>query len=51
MTLEALNLLKDEFRLAALASRTIRERITVLDLAAHTGVLEDATAAAMELLT
>ncbi len=51
MTLEALNLLKDEFRLAALASRTIRERITVLDLAAHTGVLEDATAAALELLT
>ncbi|NQT70496.1 MAG: hypothetical protein HQ552_13070, partial [Desulfobacteraceae bacterium] len=51
MTLEALNLLKDEFRLAALASRTIRERITVLDLAAHTGVLEDATATALELLT
>ena len=51
MTLEALNLVKDEFRLAASASRTIRERITVLDLAAHTGVLEDATAAALELLT
>ena len=51
MTLAALNLSKDEFRLAALASRTIRERITVLDLAAHTGVLEDATAEALELLT
>lgn len=51
MTLESLNLSKDEFCLAALSARTIRERITVLDISAHTGVLEDATEETLELLT
>lgn len=51
MTLESLNLSKDEFRLAALSARTIRERITVLDISAHTGVLENATEETLELLT
>lgn len=40
MTLEALRLSKAEFLLAALSARAIRERITVLDLAAHAGILE-----------
>ena len=40
MTLEALDLSEDEFLLAALSARTIRERLTVLDLAAQLGVLE-----------
>ena len=42
MTLESLDLSKDEFLLAALSARTIRERLTVLDLAAQLGVLEAA---------
>ncbi|MCD6186782.1 MAG: iron-containing alcohol dehydrogenase [Desulfuromusa sp.] len=48
--LEAFRLSKDEFMLAALNSRAIRERITVLDLAAHAGVLEAAAADALQLL-
>ena len=48
--LEAFRLSKDEFMLAALNSRAIRERITVLDLAAHAGVLEVATEDALQLL-
>ncbi len=48
--LEAFRLSKDEFMLAALNSRAIRERITVLDLAAHAGVLEAATEDALHLL-
>lgn len=48
--LEAFRLSKDEFILAALNSRAIRERITVLDLAAHAGVLEAATEDALQLL-
>jgi len=51
MTLESLNLSKDEFRLAALSARTIRERITVLDIAAQAGVLEEATRETLGLLT
>lgn len=42
MTLPSLGIAEDEFRLAATCARAIRDRITVLDLAAHTGVLEDA---------
>ncbi|MDX2494916.1 MAG: iron-containing alcohol dehydrogenase [Desulfuromusa sp.] len=48
--LDAFRLTKDEFILAALNSRAIRERITVLDLAAHAGVLEAATEDALQLL-
>ena len=50
MTLSSLNLMPDEFMLAARNARTIRERITILDLAAHTGVLEAAAEEALELL-
>ncbi|MCW9049735.1 MAG: hypothetical protein OQK50_05325 [Deltaproteobacteria bacterium] len=40
-SLAAFDLTRDEFMLAGLNSRTIRrERITVLDFAAHAGVLE-----------
>jgi len=48
--LEAFRLTEDEFILAALNSRAIRERITVLDLATHAGVLEAATEDALQLL-
>ncbi|MEA3544480.1 MAG: iron-containing alcohol dehydrogenase [Thermodesulfobacteriota bacterium] len=48
--LEAFRLSQDEFILAALNSRAIRERITVLDLAAHAGVLEAAAEDALQLL-
>ncbi len=48
--LEALQLSKDELMLAAINSRAIRERITVLDLAAHAGVLEAAAEDALQLL-
>ena len=41
-SLKSFNLDKTEFRLAALNCRAIRNRITVLDFAAHAGVLEDA---------
>lgn len=50
LTLEAMNLRPDEFRLAALNARTIRERITVLDLAAQAGVLEAAVEEVITLL-
>ncbi len=49
-SLDAFRLTEDEFVLAALNSRAIRERITVLDLAAHAGVLEAATEDALQLL-
>ena len=42
MTLDSLRLSKAEFIQAALTARTIRERITVLDLAAHGNILEAA---------
>lgn len=48
--LEAFRLTEDEFLLAALNSRAIRERITVLDLAAHAGVLEAAAKDTLQLL-
>lgn len=51
MTLGALDLTADEFLLAARNARTIRERITVLDLAAHAGVLEEAAQETLVLLT
>ncbi len=51
MTLAALNLSQEEFRLAAMTARVIRERITVLDIAAHAGVLQEAAEEALASLT
>ncbi len=51
MTLESLRLSESEFIQAALAARTIRERITVLDLAAHAQILEAAAAETAALLS
>ncbi len=48
--LKAFRLTKEEFLLAALQSRAIRDRITVLDLAAHAEVLELAAEDALKLL-
>jgi len=50
LTLTALNLSVEEFLLAATTARAIRERITVLDIAAQAGVLETAAADALVLL-
>ena len=50
MTLESVGMATDEYILAAETARTIRERITVLDVAAHCGVLQDAARRAAELL-
>lgn len=50
ISLAGLNLPEDEFRLAADQARTIRERFTVLDLAAHCGALPRATEAALAYL-
>jgi glycerol-1-phosphate dehydrogenase [NAD(P)+] len=51
MTLESLNISKDEFLLAALSSRTIRERITILDISAHAGILKEAAEDVIGLLS
>ncbi len=51
LTLAALNVPHSEFLLAVETARTIRDRITVLDLAAHAGVLKDAAQDALSLLT
>lgn len=48
--LEAFRLSQEEFLLAAINSRAIRDRITVLDLAAHAQVLDLAAADALQLL-
>ncbi len=48
--LESFDLSKEEFLLAAINSRAIRDRITVLDLAAHAQVLELAAEDALQLL-
>lgn len=50
VSLAGLAIPKEEFRLAAAQARTIRERFTVLDLAAHCGVLAQATEAALAFL-
>ena len=50
LNLKALDLGEDEFMLAARTAGTIRERITVLDIAAQAGVLEDAAADALALM-
>ncbi|GAB4171455.1 MAG: hypothetical protein Tsb0017_21710 [Geothermobacteraceae bacterium] len=49
-TLEAFDLSAEEFLLAALNARAIRERITVLDLADHAGELEAAAEESLRLL-
>jgi glycerol-1-phosphate dehydrogenase [NAD(P)+] len=51
MTLPSLGISEDEFYLAATSSRTIRDRITVLDIAAHAGILEDAAKETIEILS
>jgi glycerol-1-phosphate dehydrogenase [NAD(P)+] len=51
MTLESLNISKDEFLLAAISSRTIRERITILDISAHAGILNEAAEEVIALLS
>ena len=50
MTFEALNISENEYMLGALSARTIRERITVLDIAAQAGVLESAARESMRLM-
>ena len=51
LTLPSLEISKDEFYLAATCARTIRDRITVLDLAAHAGLLEEAARETIERLS
>lgn len=51
MTLPSLGISRDEYYLAATTSRTIRDRITVLDLAAHAGILEEAAGEAVKMLS
>ncbi len=51
MTLPSLGISKDEFFLAAISARTIRDRITVLDISAHTGILKDAAKETIEMLS
>jgi len=51
MTLPSLGISRDEFFLAATSARTIRDRITVLDLSAHAGILEDAAKETIEILS
>jgi glycerol dehydrogenase-like iron-containing ADH family enzyme len=50
LTLEEVRIPAEEFLLAARMARTIRERITVLDISAQAGVLEKAAAKTLELL-
>jgi len=49
-SLDAFNLSRDEYILAALNARAIRERITVLDFAAHAGVLDAAIEESLQLI-
>ncbi len=51
MTLPSLGISKDEFFLAAISARTIRDRITVLDISAHAGILEDAAEETIRMLS
>ena len=50
MTIDSLNLDEEEYLLGALTARTIRERITVLDIATQANVLEPAARKALELM-
>jgi glycerol-1-phosphate dehydrogenase [NAD(P)+] len=50
LTLDALHVPEAEFLLAARMARTIRERITVLDIAAQAGVLEKAATRVLKLI-
>jgi hypothetical protein len=51
MTLSSLGISKDEFTLGVTSARTIRDRITVLDISAHTGILEDAAEETIKILS
>ena len=51
MTLASLGMSADEFFLAATSARAIRDRITVLDLSAHAGILEDAARETIKMLS
>ena len=51
MTLPSLGISEDEYFLAATSARTIRDRITVLDLAAHAGILEEAAKETIAILS
>jgi hypothetical protein len=51
LTLEALHLDREEFLLSATTARTIRERLTVLDIAAQAGVLEAPAHDALDVLS
>lgn len=51
MTLPSLGISKDEFFLAAISARTIRDRITVLDISAHTGILKEAAEETIKILS
>ena len=51
MKLSSLGIPEEEFLLGAMSARTIRDRITVLDLSAHTGILEEAARETMEMLS
>jgi len=51
MTLSSLGISQDEFHLGATSARTIRDRLTVLDIAAHAGILEDAADRAVKILS
>jgi glycerol-1-phosphate dehydrogenase [NAD(P)+] len=51
LTLRSLGIQEEEFRLAAVSARTIRDRITVLDISAHAGILEEAAGETIEMLS
>jgi hypothetical protein len=51
MTLPSLGISKDEFTLAVTSARTIRDRITVLDISAHAGILEDAARETIKIMS
>ncbi|MBN2720407.1 MAG: iron-containing alcohol dehydrogenase [Proteobacteria bacterium] len=51
MKLSSLDIPEEEFLLGAMSARMIRDRITVLDLSAHTGILEEAARETLEMLS
>lgn len=51
MTLASLNVSDKDFFTAAVSARTIRDRITVLDISAHAGIIEEAAHETIELLS
>jgi hypothetical protein len=51
MTLPSLGISENEFHLAVISARTIRDRITVLDISAHAGILEEAADETIQMLS